>query len=438
MASSVFFEASAQGRLDVMGGIADYSGSLVLQMPIKEKTSVRVRLRNDFICTFESCIESGEKLSATVDYRDYLQEGRIEYEFTQREFKSVTHTAWIAYVLGCVLVLQKEKQIDFTGADFIIGSDVPLGKGVSSSASLEVATMKALAHAFTISFTGTELPILAQRTENLVVGAPCGLMDQLSSYLGEPRKLLPIVCQPDLIQSSISIPEDIFFLGIDSGVRHSVGGSSYSDVRCAAFMGYTMIARELGASREDINNAIERHDFSQLPYKGYLCNISVAEFEMRLKNKLPISISGIDFILHYGSSIDGVTSIDETKHYNILACVTHPIYENERVHRFKRLLMDVNESVSSSEENNIAAMGELMYQSHESYSSIGLGSERTDEIVKFAKELNPSVHGAKITGGGSGGTVCILAHGLEGKESVHRLHQALCAKYKSKLKLFES
>jgi galactokinase len=79
-----------------------------------------------------------------------------------------------------------------------------------------------------------------------------------------------------------------------------------------------------------------------------------------------------------------------------------------------------------------------MYQSHESYSSVGLGSERTNEVVKFAKELSPSVYGAKITGGGSGGTVCILAHGLEGKESVHRLHKALCAKYKSKLKLFES
>ena len=437
MASSQFFEASAPGRLDVMGGIADYSGSLVLQMPIREMTKVKVRLRSDNICTLESCVDSEEKLFAKINYNDYLDNGKVDYELARKKFKSVPETSWIAYVIGCVIVLQKEKQIDFKGADFIIESDVPLGKGVSSSASLEVATMKALAKVFTISFTGTELPVLAQRVENFIVGAPCGLMDQLSSYFGEPGKLLPIVCQPDLIQTSIPLPDDVHFLGIDSGVRHSVGGSSYSDVRCAAFMGYTLIAQELGASRKDISKAIDRNDFSQLPFKGYLCNISVSEFEARWKNKLPPSLSGKDFVSKYGSSIDRVTSIDETKHYNIMACVQHPIYENERVDRFMQLLIKTNESTSSSE-STTAAIGELMYQSHESYSSVGLGSDRTDEIVRFAKELSPVIYGAKITGGGSGGTVCILTRGAEGKESVHRLHLALCAKYKSKLKLFES
>ena len=437
MQSNSFFEASAQGRLDVMGGIADYSGSLVLQMPIREKTTLRLRLRNDFICTLESVTELGDKLSARVDCRKFIKSGVVDYDFAKHEFKSNASEEWIAYVLGCALVLQKEKQIDFRGADFFIESNVPLGKGVSSSASLEVATMKALAKAFTISFTGTELPRLAQRTENLIVGAPCGLMDQLSSYFGEPRKFLPIICQPDLIEASLPIPNDIFFLGIDSGVRHSVGGASYADVRCAAFMGYTIIAQSLGASRRDIINAIERHDFSTLPHNGYLCNISVNEFEANLKKILPESISGNEFLSSYGISIDAVTSIDKTKQYHVNTCASHPIYENERLHQFKKLLITLNLTIQPAQQEILSKMGELMYQSHESYSACGLGSHRTDEIVELAKEMGSSVYGAKITGGGSGGTVCILTSGADGKAMIHELHQTLCAKYKSTLKLFE-
>ncbi len=438
MQSNSFFEASAQGRLDVMGGIADYSGSLVMQMPIREKTTVRLSLRNDFMCSFKSVTESGENLSAIVDYRIFLKDSKVDYAFAKYKFKNSAGIEWIAYVLGCALVLQKEKRIDFKGGDFFIESNVPLGKGVSSSASLEVATMKALAEAFTISFTGTELPRLAQRTENLLVGAPCGLMDQLTSYFGESRKFLPIVCQPDLVEKSIPIPEDIFFFGIDSGVRHSVGGSSYADVRCATFMGYTIIAQTLGANRKDINKAIEQHDFSTLPHKGYLCNISVKEFEAGLSKILPEQISGEEFLLQYGSSIDQVTTVDEAKQYAVSTCTAHPIYENERVHTFRQLMIALNTIGQTSRVELLSKMGALMYLSHESYSLCGVGSEQTDEIVELSKELGPTVYGAKITGGGSGGTVCILAVGNEGKESVQRLHQSLCAKYNSRLKLFES
>jgi galactokinase len=436
--SNSFFEASAQGRLDVMGGIADYSGSLVMQMPIREKTTVKLKLRDDFICAFESVTESGEHLSARVDYRIFLTDGNVDYGFAQKIFRNSRGIEWVAYVLGCVLVLRKEKQIDFRGGDFFIDSNVPLGKGVSSSASLEVATMKVLAKAFDISFGGTELPRLAQRTENLIVGAPCGLMDQLSSYFGEPRKFLPIVCQPDRIEKSISIPDDVFFFGIDSGVRHSVGGASYSDVRCAAFMGYTIIAQMLGASRKDIRRAIEQHDFSSLPHNGYLCNISVNEFERNFSNVLPGVISGKEFLSAYGDSIDSVATLDGSTMYHIKICTAHPIYENERVGKFRNFLIELNQSDQSSRNEILVGMGKLMYESHESYSRCGLGSDRTSEIVELGKRLGPSVYGAKITGGGSGGTVCLLTAGEEGKAHVYDLHRSLCSKYQTTLKLFES
>ena len=79
-----------------------------------------------------------------------------------------------------------------------------------------------------------------------------------------------------------------------------------------------------------------------------------------------------------------------------------------------------------------------MYGSHESYSRCGLGSERTDEIVNLMRSQQADgIAGAKITGGGSGGTVCALAIGEEGKRAVKKIHRQLCEKYETELVLFE-
>lgn len=430
-----FFEGSAPGRLDVMGGIADYSGSLVLQMPLANKTHVQLTLRNDYGCALTSQLSSGEILRASFDFRHFLKTGTVNYSYAKEKFKEQPDNAWSAYVIGCVLVLMKEKGISFTGGDFTITSEVPLGKGVSSSASIEVATMKALQQAFHLDFSQTELPRLAQQVENAIVGAPCGLMDQLACYLGEPNKLLPIVCQPDLVQDPISIPAGISFIGIDSGIRHSVAGASYSDVRCAAFMGYTMIAIKKGATFLELESFSQSGNWELLPYEGYLCNIPVGTFHASLQASLPESLSGEEFLEHYLLSIDPYTPIEPTKKYFIKACTSHPVYENERVHQFQQLLINLQRE--SNQEQKIATltkMGSLMYESHESYSACGLGSDRTNEIVALAKK-SPGIYGAKITGGGNGGTVCLLVDN-QGMESVFALHKFLCNKYQQSFVLF--
>jgi len=430
------FEASAPGRLDVMGGIADYSGSLVLQMPISQQTQVQFSLRDDYVSTFESRINSGEIIKAQVDYRDFLNDTYVDYAFAKEKFLQTENNHWISYVLGCAVVLQKEKGIVFTGGDFKIHSEVPLGKGVSSSASIEVATMRVLAQAFGVKFKGTELPQLAQRVENYVVGAPCGLMDQLACYLGQPKKILPILCQPDLIEESIPIPEGVSLIGIDSGVRHAVSGASYSDVRCAAFMGYTIILNTLGVTVNEIFEAKERENFSSLPYKGYLCNITIEEFEKSMVHHLPYLVQGKDFLEQYQVSIDRVTSIDPTKTYYVRQCVSHPVHENHRVKQFKNFLLSLNGVHAIDQTETLKQMGELMYQSHASYSLCGLGSDRTDEIVELTKNTK-GIYGAKITGGGNGGTVCLLVNN-EGKSSSKMIHQSLCKKYQQNLILFDS
>lgn len=427
------FKASAPGRLDVMGGIADYSGSLVLQKAIAQKTFAEISLRDDYQCNIVSQLSSGERLTFSADYRNYLLNGEVDYDYAQKKFKCDQSTSWVAYVLGCVLVLQKEKGIDFKGIDMALASEVPNGKGVASSASVEVASMKALVDAFKLSLADTTLPVLAQRVENLVVGAPCGLMDQLASFFGRADSFLPIVCQPDLIKPIITIPKDLHFIGIDSGIRHSVAGASYSDVRCAAFMGYAMIAHALGLTNQDI---IRSKEIGTLPYNGYLCNISLEEFTQRFEHLLPESISGAAFLEQYGSTTDTVTTVDANKVYQVKACTVHPVYENYRVQQFQECL-SILDNVQHDAERNviIQRMGKYMTEAHDSYSTCGLGTMRTDTLVKLALTKR-GIAGARITGGGNGGTVCIMATGDEGISTVYELHQELCEHYAENLSLF--
>lgn len=428
------FSASAPGRLDVMGGIADYSGSLVLQMPIQAHTHVQIVLRDDCQCTFKSTTDSGDTLTAETDYKKLLNNQQVDYSYAQKVLKEKPTDHWIAYVIGCALVLQKEKGIAFTGADFNIESNVPLGKGVSSSASIEVATMKTLAEAFHVNLSGTELPRLAQRVENMVVGAPCGLMDQLASYFGEPERLLPIVCQPDKIEATIAIPPGIKFIGIDSGVRHSVSGASYTDVRCAAFLGYSIIAQTLGVPVATLQKAKEINNFNALPYQGFLCNIPVEKFEKNFLAALPQQISGEGFIKKYKLSTDSVTEINPEKSYAVRQCALHPVYEQSRVLNFKQHLLTLHESSSQEKVTRLQKLGELMYQSHQSYSLCGLGSDGTDEIVNLARGKQ-GIYGAKITGGGKGGTVCLLVDET-GLAEAKKIHSYLCEKQNAELAFF--
>ena len=91
----------------------------------------------------------------------------------------------------------------------------------------------------------------------------------------------------------------------------------------------------------------------------------------------------------------------------------HPIDEHERVTEWARLL---TASPSAAADRDAARLGELMYESHASYSACGLGSDGTDRLVALARAAGPArgIYGAKITGGGSGGTVAVLADASAG------------------------
>jgi L-arabinokinase len=155
---------------------------------------------------------------------------------------------------------------------------------------------------------------------------------------------------------------------------------------------------------------------SETRWKGYLANISPEEFERKYVRHLPEEMSGAEFLRRYSHTPDTVTAIDPGRMYKIRQATAHPVYEHDRVKLFRGLLTE-----PSSEERR-KKLGELMYQSHASYSACGLGSHGTDLIVSLIRAEGPAsgLYGARITGGGSGGTVAILGR-REAQQAINRV-----------------
>ncbi|HEY2962554.1 MAG TPA: galactokinase family protein [Pyrinomonadaceae bacterium] len=386
---SEIFVSRAPGRIDLMGGIADYSGALVLQWPIAAATHVAVQLQDTpaiEICSLASSPKNPNR-SFEMGVADFESNGApVEYTAVGSMFQSDRH--WAAYVAGAFLVLMRERDCRFKqGAKILIGSEVPEGKGVSSSAALEVAAMMAIAAAYNIEISPVEVAFLSQKVENLIAGAPCGVMDQMTAACGESDRLLALLCQPGELQGTISLPDELAIWGLDSGIRHSVAGVDYGVVRTAAFMGLRIIT-ELGRSDP----------------RGYLANITPDEFDKNFATHLPHQMAGEGFLKRYGRFIDSVTSVDPGQTYPVFAATRHPVYEHARVKLFARSLQNWKGPREGE------SLGDLMYESHESYSACGLGSSGTDELVRLVRDAGPErgLYGAKITGGGSGGTVAVL------------------------------
>lgn len=401
------FVTRAPGRLDVIGGIADYSGSLVLQLPIREAALVALELDDERELNIVSLKAETNKRTSSfhLPLGDFERdEEPISYAEARAIFRRDATGSWAAYVAGAFLVLMREHKITFkNGARILIDSSVPEGKGVSSSAAIEVAVFNAVLAAFDIAIEPREIALLCQKVENEVVCAPCGVMDQMTAECGESDRLLALLCQPAELQAMRSIPEEIAVWGIDSGIRHWVGADDYGSVRTGAFMGYRIIAELAGLTVNEttINSVISVEDPR---WKGYVANLTPAEFERSYAAHLPERMAGDEFLSRFGGITDSVTQVRPERSYMVRMPTAHPIYENARVRRFAQLL---SEPVS---EDEFKELGQLMYGSHASYSACGLGSDGTDLLVELVRESGTGngLYGAKITGGGSGGTVAVL------------------------------
>jgi L-arabinokinase len=244
-------------------------------------------------------------------------------------------------------------------------------------------------------------------------------MDPMTTALGEEGRLLELLCQPATVMGQLSVPPGIELFGIDSGQRHAVTGVDYGAVRVAAFMGYRIIADLAGlpVTVRDGTVAIEDPRFG-----GYLANVGAAELEERYLAALPERVTGADFLARYGDITDRVTKVDPEKSYAVRAATVHPIYEHHRVRRFAEILRG---RLGDAE---LRELGQAMLDAHRSYGACGLGSDGTDRLVALALQAgrDAGLYGARITGGGSGGTVAVLARAGAGAAV-----EAVAARYRA-------
>ena len=421
--------ARAPGRLDVMGGIADYTGSLVLEATLDCGLCVAAQPRRDQavrVCSpgFDGASNDCLWPLSTL----YESDGRlVRPERFSAYFDSID-CAWAKYVAGVFYVLLETGRCEHFGggATLVVHSTIPPGAGVSSSAALEVATCQALTGLLGITLTPLDAAKICQRAENLIVGAPCGIMDQITCLVGEPGTLLQLKCQPHEIIGPLEMPAGLMVIGIDSGVCHSIRNDRYVDTRVAAFMGHRII-REILSPGDNGND----------PTSGYLANLTPSEYVEHLRDRLPTKLTGERFVKRFGQSADSCTTVCTKKTYKVRSRTEHHIYENARVHQFAERL---SRGRRTGRREPLVEAGQLMYASHWSYGQrCGLSCIETDLLVNLLRKEGEraGVLGAKITGGGSGGTVAVLLDDTpESHSAVQRAIGAYTEKTDRKARIF--
>jgi L-arabinokinase len=408
--SGEVYVARVPARLDVMGGIADYSGANVCEAVLGHGMLMAIQARNDRTLRIRS-VQAGPR-SLPVETRiplDYFTSGDGVGSYAQ--VRDLCHanpiSNWAAYIGGSIFTLLKEENVHLPyGFSFLLLSAVPMNVGIGSSAAVEIGTLSCLNAYLNLKLDGARIARLGQMAENHVVGAPCGIMDQIACASGGEGRLTHILCRPGAVMGHVEIPADTGFVGINSMVRHSVAGNAYGNVRIGAFMGKKII-NEIRArtGRAAVN---------------YLTEISAAEFKAEYEKEIPETMLGSDFLAKYKTHDDPVTTIQPDATYRVVGPARHPVGENERVLKF----MDALRAAKSGDEKSLVTAGELMYGAHESYrDNCKLSVPEVNFLVEAVQKrgAKAGLYGAKITGGGTGGTVAVFGKIAALKEHIPQI-----------------
>ncbi|NPC58439.1 galactokinase [Caenimonas soli] len=198
----------APGRVNLLGEHTDYNGGFVLPIAIAQRTRVSMRR------------SSGRQFALHAEG----QGGTVRFDLD-----SPPPEHFASYVFGC-LVLVRERGTDIPPLDIHVESDVPMGVGLSSSAALEVATLRCLRQLLGMPLDDVLIAQLAQRAEIEYAGVNCGIMDQMASSLADTTRAL-LLDTRSLERRFVELPPGSAVLVIDSGIARSLAASGYNQRR---------------------------------------------------------------------------------------------------------------------------------------------------------------------------------------------------------------
>ena len=316
----------APGRVNFMGDHTDYTGGWVLPAAVSMGTWLFVKL----IPEKELRLTSENLQEQVIIPLEHLSEPRH---------------SWTDYPVG-VLHEMAQKGWKAQGMELIFQGDIPLGAGLSSSASIEVVTAFALNALFSMGLSAKELALLSQRAEHNFVGVPCGIMDQYSIALSRKEHALMLDCHNI---SHRDIPAKFTgyqFVAVNSNVKRKLIGSVYNQ-RVA----------ELEKAREIINT------FFEVPYLGMLTGEDHEWLDKLVEDPV------------------------------LKKRLRHVVNENTRVEMAAEML----------EKGDAASFGRLMYDSHDSLAfDFEVSCPELDTLVQIASQTE-GVAGSRMTGAGFGG-----------------------------------
>jgi galactokinase len=332
MSSTPSITTYAPGRAELLGNHTDYNEGFVLALAVDRGTTLTGRPRDDRKIEIHS-VELGQTEAIEIDR---LASDRV--------------SAWSRYTLGVVDQFRRH-DLPVGGFTATISSNLPLGAGLSSSASLENATVLFLARAFGAELDPMQMARLAQKAEHDFVGVRCGLLDQVTSLMSKARQATFIDCRTTEV-GHVPLDGKIRVVLANSGVKHALVGGEYNERRsdCEA------AARALGvATLRDASTQMLKSRQSELADRIYRRAL-------------------------------------------------HVVGENERV----------LEGCEALRRGDVARFGELMYASHQSsIDNFENSCTELDQLVETARQT-PGVYGARLSGGGFGGaTINLVEAGHE-------------------------
>ncbi len=335
---------AAPGRVNLIGEHTDYAEGFVMPAAIDFAMLAAVSPRND---------------GKVVMYSENFSEERT---FDAGALPKNASDHWSDYPLGVLAILAGEGHA-IPAFSMSLWGDVPLSSGLSSSASLEVATAVAVTSLLGVKYSGAKLARMCQRAENEFVGANCGIMDQFISANGAENHALLLDCR-DLSFKLAPIPADVALVIANTMVKHSVAGGEYTSRR---------------AEVEEAAAVIGRHR----PEVKFLRDAT------------------LDDLARWGGEMSPLAA----------KRARHVISENTRTVAAADALM----------RGDLKELGRLMAEAHVSYSrDFEASCTEADAMVALAQDL-PGLIGARLTGGGFGGCTINLverAHAAEFSEEL--------------------
>jgi galactokinase len=199
----------APGRVNIIGEHTDYNDGLVLPTNTALYTWLTARPRRDRTIQ-ATAVNFGNTQSFSLD-----------------DIRRSEKPGWLDYLKGVAAVFIAEG-IHLAGADITINGEIPIGSGLSSSASLELAAASALLHIAGVEMPPQRIAVLCQQAEQDYAGVNCGIMDQFSVACCNPGEAMMLDCR-SLETTSIALPENLGMLLTNSGAKHQLTNSGYND-----------------------------------------------------------------------------------------------------------------------------------------------------------------------------------------------------------------